>query len=246
MYRLVYRDFAARYKQSALGFAWAVIQPLAMVLTLTLVFSKFAGMASPGAPYTLLVLSGLLPWQFFSSGVLRGSTSMVQSSNLVTKVYFPRILIPISSVLIGCIDFAITFLLFLVLEAAYGRPFTTHLLLAPVIVLLLLLATLSVSLWLSAVHVRYRDVGPMVTLALQILMYASPIAYSSSAVPADKFGLYQLNPIVSLVEVFRWSTLGSGFFTQSGLLYSLVTVTIGLFFSLWYFQRCEGGFSDEI
>jgi lipopolysaccharide transport system permease protein len=208
LYILVWRDIKVRYKQTALGAAWAVLQPLAAMVVFTFFLGKLAHVPSDGIPYPVFAYSGLLLWQFFSRALTEASLSLVVNERVITKVYFPRLLVPGSVVLAGLVDFALAFLLLLGLMAAYGLGISWNVLLAPLFLLLAMAAALGVSFWLSALDVKYRDVRYTLPFLTQIWLFATPVAYPSSLVPEWLRPWYGLNPMVGVVEGFRWSLLG--------------------------------------
>ena len=209
LYFLVWRDVKVRYKQAALGAAWAILQPVLTMLVFSLFFGRLAKVPSDGIPYPLFSFAALLPWNFFAISLAQSSNSVVGSSNLITKVYFPRLAIPLASVLAGVVDLAIAGGVFLCLMAYYHRMPTAHIVWLPFFILLELMAAVGVGFWLSALNVKYRDVRYLVPFLVQFWMFASPIVYSSSLVPARWRTLYALNPMVGVVDGFRWSFLGT-------------------------------------
>jgi lipopolysaccharide transport system permease protein len=242
----VARDFIVRYKQSALGVAWVILQPVALMLIFTFVFGQVARISSPGVPYPVFIYTALVLWQFYSFTLSRVGTSIVGNAHLVSKAYFPRLVIPFSAGLVGVIDFAVSFLLLLGLMVYYGMPFGLQLLTLPLFLFLGWMSAFGAGLWLTALHVRYRDVTVVLPLFLQIMTYATPIAYPASLVPQRWQQLYFLNPITPLVEGFRWSVLGTGSVPWSFLLLSTVVSLLVLISGLVYFQKSEGLFADEI
>jgi lipopolysaccharide transport system permease protein len=209
LYFLTWRDIKVRYKQTVLGAAWAVIQPLFMMLVFSLFFGKLAGLPSDGIPYPVFAFCGLLPWQLFANSLTQASNSLVGSQNLITKVYFPRLVVPISAVLGGLVDFAIAFVLLLGMMFYYGIVPGWQIVVLPGLVLLVVLASLGVGLWLSALNVQYRDVRYTISFLVQFWLFATPVAYPSSIVPEKWRVLYALNPMVGVVDGFRWALLGS-------------------------------------
>ncbi len=210
LYFLVWRDLKVRYRQTILGVAWVVLQPLTTVVALTLVFGRLLRVPTDGVPYVLFAFAGLLPWNLFSGTVTRAAASLVGNAQLVGKVYFPRLILPTASGLILLVDFAVAFLPWPVLLLAYGVSPGAGLLLLPLFVAWALLAALAVGLWLAALNARYRDVTHLLPLALQVWMYATPVIYSSSLIPARWRPLLALNPMVAVVDGFRWAALGLG------------------------------------
>jgi lipopolysaccharide transport system permease protein len=243
---LTARDITVRYKQSALGAAWAVLQPLILMVVFTVVFGRFAGLPSDGVPYPLFVLSALLPWQYFSRSLTGSTGSLVASSALVSKVYFPRMILPLSKTMSGLVDFGIGFVLLAGVMAWYGVVPGWQIALLPLFILMAMSTALSVGLWLSATNVRYRDVGLVVPFLVQVWMYLSPIAYSSSVVPGRWKWLYSLNPVVGVVEGFRWALLGRTPPDPLASMLSLAAVALIFVSGLIHFRRTERTFADII
>jgi lipopolysaccharide transport system permease protein len=210
LYFLVWRDVKVRYKQTLLGVAWVIIQPLATTLIFTIIFGNLAKMPSENLPYAVFALSGLVPWNYFSGAFSRGSVSLVGSSHLISKVYFPRLIIPIASVLGGLVDFVIVMGMVFALMIFYGIGLSPAVIALPLYVMLAIVTALAVSMWLSALNVQYRDVSYLVPFVAQFWLYATPVVYPSNLVPAQWRLLYALNPMVSVVEGFRWALFGSG------------------------------------
>ncbi len=246
LYFLVWRDVKVRYKQTALGVLWAIIQPVMTMVVFSLFFGKLGKMASDGIPYPIFSFAALVPWTFFSNGLTQASNSLVGSANLIKKVYFPRLTIPIATVLAGVVDFVLAFAVLLVMMLWYGITPTINVLWLPLFLLLALVASLGVSLWLSALNVEYRDVRYVVPFLTQFWLFATPIAYSSHLLPEPWRTLYGLNPMVGVVEGFRWALLGTG--TAPGpivavsALAALLLMTSGAF----YFRRMEKTFADIV
>jgi len=248
LYFLTWRDLKVRYKQTALGAAWAVLQPLMTMCVFSLFFGKLAKMPSDGLPYPLFSLAGLVPWTFFAFGLSQSANSLVTSQSLIKKVHFPRLVIPISSVIAGTVDFAIAFVLLLGMMAFYGIIPGMATLLLPAFVLLAFVTSLGVGLWLSALNVEYRDVKYLVPFLTQFWMFATPIAYPSSLL--DKYPLwktlYGLNPMAGVVEGFRWALLGvktaPGPIVFASCAAALAILVTGAF----YFRRMEKTFADIV
>jgi lipopolysaccharide transport system permease protein len=246
LYFLTWRDVKVRYKQTALGAAWAIIQPLFMMLVFTLFFGKLAKVPSDNIPYSVFTFSALLPWQLFSHALTESSNSLVGNQNLLTKVYFPRLVVPISAVLGGLVDFAIAFVILLGLILYYGIVPTWAILTLPAFILLAVATALAVGLWLSALNVQYRDVRYTITFLIQFWLFATPVAYPSSIVPQQWRALYGLNPMVGVVEGFRWALLGKA--NPPGILawVSCLVVVLLLGGGLYYFRRMEQQFADVV
>ncbi len=245
LYFLVWRDVKIRYKQTALGAAWAIIQPLFTMLIFTLIFSRVAGIKSDGIPYPIFAYAGLLPWTFFSNAVTTSGNSLVGSSHLITKVYFPRVLIPVAAVGAGLVDFAVAFLMLLPLMFYYHVSLTVNAFLLPIPIILTLLLAVGMGMWLSALNVKYRDVRFAVPFMLQVWMFLSPIAYPSSVVPEKWQLLYSLNPMTGIVEGFRSALLGRPLgWSTTGI---SAAVSIGLLvFANLKFRKMEKSFADII
>ena len=244
LYFLVWRDLKVRYKQMAIGAGWAVIQPLLTMLLFTAVFSGMAKIPSNGVPYPIFAYAALLPWTYFSQAVARSGNSLVNNSNLITKVYFPRLIIPISAVLSPLLDFAVAFMLLLGLLVWYQIPPTWGWLALPLFLLLCLATALAISLWLSALCVKYRDVGIVIPFLLQIWLFASPVAYPVSMVPAEWRLLYSLNPMAGVIEGFRWALFGTDSPDFAVMTVSSAAVLILLLTGAVYFRRTEQTFAD--
>ncbi len=245
LYFLTWREVKVRYKQTALGFAWAIIQPFFMMIVFTLFFGILAKVPSNGVPYPLFSYTALLPWTMFSEGIARSSMSLVQDANLVQKVYFPRLIMPLSSILSPVIDFGIALIILIGMVFYYGYGVTAKVLWLPAFVLLAMLTALGVGLWLSAINVKYRDVRYVIPFITQLWLFASPVAYSSSLVPARFQALYGLNPMAGVIEGFRWMLLGD---KPPGILFavSMAVVLIVLVTGAFYFRHSEKTFADVV
>jgi len=246
LYFLTWREIKVRYKQTAIGATWAIIQPLFTMLVFSLFFGRLAKMPSDGIPYPLFSLAALVPWTFFANGVSLSSNSLVANANLITKVYFPRMAVPISAVLSGLVDFVISFLLLLGMMFWYGTTPTANLVWLPVFLLLTVATSLGVGLWLSALNVEYRDVRYVIPFLTQLWMFATPIAYPSSLLHDPWRTAYGLNPMVGAIEGFRWALLGVG--RRPGpmtAVSSLVAIAV-LIGGAYYFRRTEKHFADRI
>jgi lipopolysaccharide transport system permease protein len=235
-----------RYKQTALGAAWAVIQPLFMMLVFSLFFGRLAGVPSDGVPYPVFTFCALLPWQLFAHALTESSNSLVGNQNLITKVYFPRLMVPMSAVLGGIVDFGIAFVILLAMLAFYGLAPGWQILALPAFVLLAVMTALAVGLWLSALNVQYRDVRYTINFLVQFWLFATPVAYPSSIIPAQWRVVYGLNPMVGVVEGFRWSLLGKPESPSALVLVSMMVVVTLLVGGLYYFRRMEQQFADIV
>ena len=245
LYFLAWRDIKVRYKQTALGAAWALLQPLFLMLIFTLLFSKVAKVPVP-MPYPIFAFCGLLPWQLFAFGLAQSSNSLVQSQHLISKVYFPRLVIPIASVLAGLLDFAIAFLLLLAMMVYYRVPPGKGAILLPLFVLFAVMTSLTAGVWLSAINVRYRDVQYTLNFLVQFWMLATPVGYPASVVPARWRWVLVLNPMAGVVEGFRWAMLGTGPRPDAMLGVSVGLVLLLLIGGLHYFRRMEKTFADIV
>ncbi|HET6573939.1 MAG TPA: ABC transporter permease [Fimbriiglobus sp.] len=246
LFFLTLRDVKLRYKQTALGIAWAVLQPLLTMAVFTIFFGKLGKMPSDGKPYAVFVLAALVPWQLFAYALTQSSNSLVAEQRLITKVYFPRLIVPVASVLAGLVDFAVAFVLLLLLMAGYGVVPSWGVLAAPVFALFAVLTALAVGLWLSALNVQYRDVRYTIPFLTQFWLFVTPVAYPASIVPEAYRPLYGLNPMAGVVEGFRWALLGT-----DAPDWGLVTVSAGVVVllltgGLFYFRRMEKTFADVV
>jgi lipopolysaccharide transport system permease protein len=246
LYFLVWRDIKVRYKQTVLGGAWAIIQPLMTMLLFSVFFGRLAKVPSDGLPYPLFAFSGLVPWTFFSSGFSRGSDSLVGNSSLIKKVYFPRLAMPIAKVTGGLVDLVLPFILLLGMEAYYGILPGWKTLWLPFFVLLAAAAALGVSFWLSALNVMFRDVGFITPFLAQLWLFATPIAYPSSLLPERWRTIYGINPMVGVVEGFRWALLGARNDLAPVLATSTAVALVMLMSGAFYFRRMERTFADVL
>jgi lipopolysaccharide transport system permease protein len=243
---LIWRDILIRYKQTYLGVAWAVVQPVLYMVVFSCV-GRLAKLPTNGAPYPLISLAALLPWQFFSTALTDSSSSLLTSSNMIPKVYFPRLIIPSGAVLGGTIDFLVSFLLFLGMEAIYRVPLRIELLWVPLFFAYAALAAFGAGVWLSALSVRYRDVKYIVPFLTRIGLYACPVAFLSSIVPAKWRLLYSLNPMVGIIDGFRWCALGPAFAPDwHGMIFSLAITMAVAATGLVFFRSTERRFADLI
>ena len=246
VYFLALRDVKVRYKQTALGVAWVLLQPLVAMGIFSIVFGQIARLPSEGVPYPLFVIAGLVPWFYFANATSGASGSIVGNTQLISKVYFPRLVIPVAAVLANLVDLAIGLLLELALLTYFGvHPTPRLLLLAPLVVLVVLTA-LGISVWLSALDVQYRDVRYAVPFLIQVWLFATPIVYPASEVPERWRAFVALNPMAGVIEGFRWSLLGSAQFPAPLLASSILLVALALGTGLLYFRRMERTFADVI
>jgi lipopolysaccharide transport system permease protein len=242
---LTWRDIKVRYAQTILGAMWAVIQPLLTMVIFSIIFGQLAKLPSDGIPYPIFTYTALLPWQLFAFSLTNSSQSLVGSQNLVSKVYFPRLVIPIASVLPGLVDFTISFVVLIGMLIYYQIPLTVRILSLPLFLLLAVFSALAVGIWLSALNVKYRDIRHVVPFMTLFWQYATPVAYSASLIPEKWRWLYGLNPMTGVVEGFRWALLGNG--QVDGMLWISIVIIIILFISgLIYFKHTEATFADVI
>lgn len=245
-YFLAWRDIKVRYKQTALGASWAILQPLLSMLIFTLIFGILAKIPSDGLPYPLFAYSALLPWQLFVYALTQSSNSLIENARLISKVYFPRLVVPLASVVAGVVDFFFAFSILILLMFYYGVVPTWGVLALPFFLILALGAAMSVGLWMSALNVKYRDVRYTVPFLAQAWMFATPIVYPSSMIPEAWRWLYGLNPMAGVVEGFRWALLGTEILHLPLILVSATVVVIGLVGGLYYFKRMEKMFADLV
>ena len=246
LYFLVWRDIKVRYKQTVLGLAWAVLQPVLTMVVFTLFFGKLARVPSDGAPYALFSFAGLVPWTFFAYGLAQSANSVVASQSLIGKIYFPRILLPTATVLSGIIDYVVALAVLFLLLAYYHVPLAPNVLWLAPLTLLTFATALAAGLWLSALNVKYRDVRYLVPFLTQLWLFATPIAYSSSLLSERWRTVYALNPMVGVVEGFRWAVLGVGEGPDRVLAVSVVAAIAVLVTGIAYFQRTEVTFADIV
>lgn len=246
LYFLVWRDVKVRYKQTALGAAWAIIQPFCTMIVFSLFFGRLAKVPSDGVPYPIFSYTALVPWSFFAYGLNQASNSLVTSSNLITKVYFPRLIIPMATVLSGVVDFALAFVVLLGMMLYYGVVPTVNVLWLPLFLLLALVTALGVGLWLSSLNVKYRDVRYVVPFITQFWMFATPIAYSSKLLSHPWRTVYGLNPMVGVVEGFRWALLGTSTAPGPIIAVSSLASVVILIGGAFYFRRMEKTFADLV
>src|SRR5262245_38841611 len=246
LYFLTMSNIKVRYKQTLLGASWAIIQPFFTMVVFSLFFGRLAKVPSDGIPYPVFSFCALLPWQLFAHALSESSDSLVGNQNLITKVYFPRLVVPISAVLGGLVDFAIAFVILLILMLYFGIVPAWAIVTLPGFILLAILTALSVGLWLSALNVKYRDVRYTMNFLIQFWLFATPVAYPSSIVPAQWRPLYGLNPMAGVVEGFRWALLGKSEPPGAMLWVSVVVVLLLLVGGLSYFRRMEQEFADIV
>ena len=249
LYFLTWRDILVRYKQAVIGVAWAVLQPVLTMIVFTVVFNMALGIQSPASdvPYAVFSFTGLLPWNFFAGALSRSGVSLVGNASLLTKVYFPRLVIPISAVLAGLVDLGIAFLVLIGLMAAYGIAPTWHVVMLPLFISLGFATALGVSLWLSALNVLYRDVQYVIPFLVQLWMFVSPVIYPIDKIPEGPLRVaFSLNPMTGVIGGFRWALLGQQFPSGSYLWISSTVVVVVLVGGLFYFKRMERTFADVV
>jgi lipopolysaccharide transport system permease protein len=239
------RDVKLRYKQTGLGVLWAIIQPLLMMLIFTFFFGRLAKLPSDGIPYPLFVLAALLPWTLFSEGLTRSTTSMVTNANIMTKVYFPRLVMPLAGILSPLVDFGVSLLILVVMMAYYGYVPGLTIIFLPFFVLFALATSLGIGLWLSALNVRYRDFQYTVPFIIQLWLFASPVVYPASLVPESIRFLYGLNPMAGVIEGFRWALYGTAM-PGAMMLVSAGVVLLLLISGAFYFRRMEQYYADVV
>ena len=246
LYFFVWRDIKVRYKQTAIGAAWAVLQPFLTMLVFSLFFGKLAHIPSGGLPYPIFYYSALLPWVYFATALQNATSAIVDNQRMITKVYFPRLTLPLSSVLAGLVDFGISFLMFVAMMLYYGMRPGVNALWLPAFLLLAVLTALGVGLWLSALNAIYRDVKYVMPFLIQFWMFASPVAYPSSIVPAKWRWLYGLNPMAGVIEGFRWSLAGHGNPPGRLLFVSAAAVILVVVSGVAYFQKMDTTIADVV
>jgi lipopolysaccharide transport system permease protein len=245
LYFLTWRDFKVRYKQTVLGMSWAVLQPLLTMVVFTALFGRLAQISSDGLPYPIFNFAALVPWTFFAYALSQASNSLVTSANILKKIYFPRLAMPLATVLSGLVDLGLAFVVLLAMMAYYGIAPTANVIWLPLFLILALMAAIGVSLWLSAMNVLFRDVRYVIPFLTQIWFFITPIAYSSTMIDEPWRTLYGLNPMAGVVEGFRWSLLGAP--ASPGLIIaSSISATVLLITGAFYFSRMEKNFSDVV
>jgi lipopolysaccharide transport system permease protein len=245
-YILSWRDIKVRYKQTLLGAAWSIIRPLLTTIVFTFVFSRIAKLQHPGnAPYLLMVYAGMLPWQFFSNALSESSSSLTGNANLITKIYFPRLIIPASSVITSLVDFAISFFILLIMLFWFSYTPSWHLIFLPLFIILVFFSAFGIGLYLTAVNVKYRDFRYIIPFIIQFGLYITPVGFSSDLIPEKWKWLYALNPMVGVIDGFRWCILGDPL-DLSVLISAVVVTVLFLWLGLAYFRKMEKTFADNI
>lgn len=246
-YFLAWRDILVRYKQTAIGLTWALIRPFLTMVVFTVVFGNLAKLPSEGAPYPILVFAALLPWQFFASALTECGGSLLKNSNLISKVYFPRLIVPVSGVIVSFVDFLISGIILLALMAWYNFVPDWRILTLPLFMLIACVAALGAGLWLAALNVQYRDFQHIIPFIVQFGLYVSPVGFSSKVVPEQWRLLYSLNPMVGVIDGFRWAILGGdSTIYLPGFAVSVGFVILLFITGIWYFRRMERTFADVI
>lgn len=246
LYFLIWRTVTVRYKQTVLGAAWAILQPFLSMVVFSLFFGKLAGLQSDGLPYPVWNYAALVPWTFFANGLTNASNSLVANQNLVKKIYFPRLVVPIATVASGAVDFALAFVVLLLMMGFYGIAPTANVIWLPALLVLAFATSVGVSLWFSALNVQFRDVRFTIPFIVQFWMFATPVVYSSSLLPQPWRTLYGINPMAGVVEGFRWALLGTDTRPGPMILLSAVMAALLLVGGLYYFRRLEKTFADVV
>ncbi|QYK50465.1 MAG: ABC transporter permease [Anaerolineales bacterium] len=246
LYFLTWRELKVRYKQTALGVLWAVLQPLLIMVLFSVVFGRFANLPSDGFPYPIFTFAGLLPWQLFSRALSDASQSLVNNQQMVSKIYFPRIFLPMSNVLSSLVDFGVAFIILLIMMVSYEITPSWRMLALPIFILAAIACATAAGLWLSAINVKYRDIKYITPFLVQIWLYATPVAYSSSLFPEQWRLLLGLNPMAGVIDGFRWALLGQEMSSNNLILVSMFVTIVFLVSGLIYFQNTEQTFADVI
>jgi len=246
-YILSWRDLKVRYKQTVIGALWSIIRPLLTMVIFTVVFSKVAKLPSEGAaPYAILVYAAMLPWQFFSNALTESSGSLIGNANLISKVYFPRMIIPASAVITSLVDFAISFVILVALMVGYQYMPDWKIIFLPLFIIMCFFSAFGIGLYLTALNVKYRDFRYIIPFIVQFGLYISPVGFSSGVVPDKWKLLYSLNPMVGVIDGFRWCIIGESKLYIPGLILSLITTILFVVLGVWYFRRMEKSFADNI
>lgn len=245
---LAWRDLSIRYKQTIIGILWAVIRPLAAMLVFTVIFGRIAKLPADGnAPYALMVFAGILPWTFFATGLSEASNTLINNTSLISKIYFPRMIMPVATIVVAFVDFLISFLILLVLMTWYGFMPDWRIIFLPAFVVLVFLASVGPALWIAALNVKYRDFRFVIPFLVQLGLYLSPVGFSSSVVPEQWRLLYSFNPMVGIIDGFRWCILrGQTELTTQSLLFSIAAIAFFLWFGTRRFRKTEKSFADIV
>jgi len=247
LYFLAWRDILVRYKQTVIGITWSIIRPLLTMLVFVIVFGKFAKLPSPGVPYPILVYTAILPWQFFANALTESSNSLIENEKLITKVYFPRLIIPASTIMVSVIDFLLSFAILVILMGWYHFIPSWRIIFVPAFFLIAVSASIGLGLWLAALNVKYRDFRYIVPFIVQLGLYISPVGFSSSIITGKWRLLFSINPMAGVIDGFRWAILGGeNQLYLNGFIISLGITIILLIAGLWYFRKTERAFADLI
>ncbi|MHB8277834.1 MAG: ABC transporter permease [Candidatus Humimicrobiaceae bacterium] len=246
-YFLSWKDILVRYKQTVIGIAWSVIRPVLTMIVFTIIFGKIAKLPSIDAPYPILVFTALLPWQFFANALQESSNSLIANANMISKIYFPRIIMPISSMIVALVDFAISFVLLAIIMGAYRFAPSWKIIFMPLFLILAVIVSTGAGLLISALNVKYRDFRYIVPFIIQFGLYISPVGFSSDTIPGKWRMIYSLNPMVGVIDGFRWSIIGKGVqFYIPGFIISIILTIILFIISIIYFRKTEKTFADRI
>lgn len=244
---LAWRDFLVRYKQTVIGIAWSVIRPVLTMLVFTIIFGKLAKMPSEGIPYPILVFAAMLPWQFFASALAESSNSLIGNATMVSKIYFPRLIIPSSTIIVCLVDFAISLVILAILMIGYRFSPDWHIVFLPLFLIIAIVSSMGLGCWFAALNVKYRDFRYVVPFIVQIGLYISPVGFSSSVVPEKWRLLYYLNPMAGVIDGFRWCLLGGQTtIFWPGFLLSMILIIVILIIGIQYFRKTERSFADII
>lgn len=241
---LAWRDIVVRYKQTTIGILWAFLRPFLTMVIFTVVFGRIAKLPSDGVPYAVFTFVGLLPWQFFATAFAETAASIVGNGYMITKIYFPRLILPLASVAVGIVDFLVSFVILIFIMIGYRTPISPRVLALPLFFALCVVFTIGLGLWTAALYVRYRDMRHLIPFLTQFGMYVSPVAYSTSSVPARWRFLYSLNPMTAVIDGFRWSLLGTTQLYVPGIAAGTVSSIVLLIVALYYFKQTETVFAD--
>ena len=246
-YFLSWRDILVRYKQTVIGVAWSIIRPVLTMIVFTIIFGKIAKLPSGNIPYPIMVFTALLPWQFFASAFQDSSNSLIGNANMISKVYFPRMIVPVSSIIVAFVDFLVSFVLLALMMAWYKFVPSYKIIFLPLFLLMALIFSLGAGLLVSSLNVKYRDFKYIIPFIVQFGLYISPVGFSSDVVPVKWRFLYSINPMVGVIDGFRWSILGKGVdFYFRGFIVSIILIFITLIIGIWYFRKTEKTFADRI
>lgn len=246
-YFLSWKDILVRYKQTVIGIAWSVIRPVLTMVVFTIIFGKIAKLPSGNVPYPIMVFTALLPWQFFASALQDSSNSLISNANMISKVYFPRMIVPASSIIVAFVDFLVSSILLVVLMIWYKFVPSYKIIFIPLFLLLALIFSFGVGLLIASLNVKYRDFKYIVPFLMQFGLYISPVGFSSDVIPVKWRFIYSINPMVGVIDGFRWCILGKGIdFYVRGFVVSIVLIFIFLFIGIWYFRKTEKTFADRI